>query len=102
MFDVAVVVLGVLVEDEAPDIMHGEIAAWPHFGHVERVETEFQRIGLFGLHDLHLGRPLNLLPVFDGFPQLLLGVIGVLARDADGFWLRKLLLTMLCDEVNEK
>jgi hypothetical protein len=79
LLDVAVVVLWVLVQDQTTDLVHREVAARPDLGHVEGVETELERVSLFGLHDLYLGCPLDLLSVLNGLPELLLGVVGVLA-----------------------
>jgi hypothetical protein len=99
LLDVAVVVLRVLVEDEAADVVHGELAAGPDLGDVEGVEAEFVWVCFFGLHDLDFGGPFDFLAGFDGFPELLLGVVGVLAGDADGFGLGELFLAVLGDEV---
>jgi hypothetical protein len=68
LLDIAVVVLRVLVQDQATDLVHGEIAARPDLGHIERVETELERVSLFGLHDLYLGCPFDLLSVLNGLP----------------------------------
>jgi hypothetical protein len=94
-----VVVLRVLVQDQATELVHGEVTTRPDLGDVEGIEAELQWVGLFGLHDLYLGCPFDLFAVLDGLPQLLLGVIWVLAGDADGFGLGKLLLAVLGDEV---
>ena len=79
LLDVAVVVFRVLVEDEVAEFVHGELGPWPNFGYVEGVETEFIGVGFFGLHDLDVGFPSDFFASLDGFPELLLGVIWVLA-----------------------
>lgn len=79
--------------------MHGEVATRPDLGNVEGVETELLWVGFLRLHDLHLGCPLNLLSVFDSLPQLLLGIVGILAGNANRLGLSQLLLAMLGDEV---
>jgi hypothetical protein len=79
LLDIAVVVLRVLVQDQTTDLVHGKVATRPNLGYVEGVEAELERVGLFGLHDLHLSCPLNLLSVLNCLPQLLLGVVWVLA-----------------------
>lgn len=99
LLDVAVVVLRVLVQDQTTNLVHGEIATGPDLGDIEGIEAELQWVSLLRLHDLHLGCPFNLLSVLDGLPQLLLGVVGVLAGDTDGFGLGELLLAVLCEEV---
>lgn len=93
------VVLWVLIQNQAANVVHWEVATRPDFGDIEGVETQLLWVGLFGLHDLHLGCPLDLLSILDGLPQLLLRIVGILARDADGLGLSQLLLAMLCDEV---
>ena len=79
--------------------MHGELGAGPNFGHIEGVEAKFVRVCFLGFHDLDFGGPFDFLAGFDGFPELLFGVVWVLAGDADGFGLGQLLLAVLGDEV---
>lgn len=99
LLDVTVVVLWVLVQDQTTDLMHGEVTTRPDLGDIEGIEAELQRVSLLRLHDLHFGCPFNLLSVLNGLPQLLLGVVGVLAGNADGIGLGELLLAVLCEEV---
>ena len=119
LLDITVVVLRVLVEDYPAEVVHldrsmsarhrgvhassastyRELSAWPDLGHVKGVESQLGRIGIVGLHDLHLGRPFHLLSSLHFLPQFLLGVIGIFSGDTDRFGLRELLLAMLGDEV---
>jgi hypothetical protein len=99
LLDIAVVVLWILVQDQTTELVHWEVATRPDLGDIEGVEAQLQWVGLFGLHDLYFGCPFDLFSVLDSLPQLLLGVVGVLARDADGFGLGELFLAMLCEEV---
>jgi hypothetical protein len=99
LLDVTVVVLRVLVQDQATDLVHGEITTRPDLGDIEGIEAKLQWVSLFRLHDLHLSCPFDLLSVLNGLPQLLLGVVGVLAGNADGLGLGELLLAVLCKEV---
>lgn len=48
LLDVSVVVLGVLVDDEATDFLHGETGARPDLRDVEGVEAKLGGIGLGG------------------------------------------------------
>ena len=99
LLDVAVVVLRVLVQNQTTEFVHREVATRPNLGDIEGIEAELQWVGLLGLHDLYLGCPFNLISVLDSLPELLLRVVGVLAGDADGFGLGKLLLAVLGNEV---
>ena len=51
------------------------------------------------MHDLDICFPDHLFAILNMLPQLLLAVVGVLARRADGFGLGELLLSVLCQEV---
>ena len=51
------------------------------------------------MHDLDICFPDHLLAILNVLPQLLLTVVGVLARRADGFGFGELLLSVLCEEV---
>lgn len=93
------VVLGVLVQHKLAKVVHWELISGPDLGDVERIESERFWVGVFRLHDLHLGRPLDLAAVLDDLPEVALAVVWVLARDADSFWLGELLLAMLGNEV---
>ena len=99
LLDVAVVVLGVLVEDQAAELLHGEEVAGPDLGDVEGVETELLGVGVLGLHHLHVGGPLDLLAVLDGVPQVALGVVRVLAAHLDGLGVGETLGAVLGHEV---
>jgi hypothetical protein len=99
LLDITVVVLWVLVQDQTADLMHGEITTRPDLGDIEGIKAKLQWVSLLRLHDLHLGCPLNLLSVLNGLPQLLLGVVGVLAGNSNGLRLGELLLAVLCEEV---
>jgi hypothetical protein len=70
-----------------------------HFGHVEGVKAEFVGVGIRRLHHLDHGCPFNFLTLFNGFPQVALGVVRVFATHARGFFLSELLLPVLGDEV---
>lgn len=76
-----------------------ELAPRPYFSHVERVEAEFLGIGFLGLHDLHFRSPGNWFAPFDGLPKVPFGIVRVLARHADCFAPRELLLAMVGEEV---
>jgi len=99
LFDIAVVVLRVLVEHQAAELVHGELITRPDLRNIEGIEAELCRVGVFGLHDLYLSGPFLLFTTLHGLPQLLLGVVRVLTRDADGFRLSELLLAVLGNEV---
>jgi hypothetical protein len=58
--------------DDLEERTYRELVSRPHFGHVKGVETEDSRIGFLRLHDLHLGRPLNLLARLNALPELTL------------------------------
>jgi len=76
-----------------------ELSSWPDLGHIEGVESQFGRVRVFSLHDLDLGCPFLLFTPLHLLPKLLLGIVWILSRDANGFWLGELLLAMLGDEV---
>ena len=94
LLDVAVIVLRILVEDQVSEFVHGKLVPRPDFGHIKGIEAELVCIGFIGLHDLDVGFPGDFLTFLDGFPELLLGVVGVLARGHDGFRLGELLLAV--------
>jgi len=81
------------------DSTYWELSSGPDFGHIEGIKAQFGRVGVFWLHDLDFGCPFLLLSPLHLLPQLLLGVVWVLARDADGFWLGELFLAMLGNKV---
>lgn len=118
LLDVAMEVLWVLVQDQAAELVHlyrlsaigpytlllETCAYWklrtgPDFRDIERVKAQLFWVRLIGLHDLHLGRPLNLFSTLNGLPQLLLGIVWVLARNLDCFWLSELLLAVFGHEM---
>ena len=99
LLDVAMVVLWVLVEDKIPEFVHGELVPWPDFGYIKGIKAELVCIGFFGLHDLDIGFPGEFFTFLDGFPELLLCVVWILARVHDGFRLSELLLAVGGEEV---
>lgn len=92
-------ILRILVQHQLSELLHRKLISWPDLGNIERIETELLRIRIFGLHDLHLGSPLELLASFNTFPKLLLGLVRVDSRHLDGLVSGKLLLAVLGDEV---
>ena len=92
-------ILGVLVQDEATKFLHGELRPGPDLGDIEGVEAEFVRISIFGLHNLDLGSPLDLLSSLDCFPEVALGIVRILTTHLCSLFLCELLLTMLRNEV---
>lgn len=99
LLNIAVVILGVLVQGQFPKIVHGKLVAWPDFGDVEGVETQLFEIGFLRLHDLHFGGPGWVLTVFDGIPKIALGVVGVGAAELGRFGSGELFLAMIGYEV---
>jgi hypothetical protein len=89
----------ILIQDKSSKIVHGELVARPHFGHIERIEAQLLRVSFLGLHDLDLSRPFRLFATINGFPKIALGIVGIFAHGADSFVVIKLLLTMFGDEV---
>lgn len=79
LLDVPVIILWVLVEDEVSELVHGKLVPGPDFGYIKGIEAELVCIGFFGLHDLDVGFPGDFFAFLDGFPELLLGVVWVLA-----------------------
>ena len=71
----------------------------PHFRHVKWVKTKLLSVGLIRLHDLHVSLPHYFLTLFDRVPELLLGIVRVLAGNSDCFGLRELFLTMFRQEM---
>lgn len=76
-----------------------ELSSWPDLRDIKGVKAKLVRIRILGLHDLDLGRPLEFLTALNALPELPLAVIRILTRDANGFRLGELLLSMLRDEV---
>lgn len=72
LFDITVVVLWVLVQDQTTDLVHGEVTTRPDLGDIEGVEAELQWVGLFRLHDLYLGCPFDLLSVLNPGSEVLI------------------------------
>jgi hypothetical protein len=99
LLNVAVKVLGILVQDETTKFLHGKLRAGPDFGNIERIEAKLLGIGVLWFHDLDHGGPLDFLASLDGLPEVALGVVGVFTAHPSGFFLRELLLAVLGDEV---
>ncbi len=78
---------------------YGELTSGPDFGNIERVKAEYVNVCVRWLHDLDLCVPYNLLSVFDSFPEFLLRIVGILARDPDRFWTGELLLSVFGNEM---
>lgn len=118
LLDISVEILGILVQDHAAEVMHlilsvhqlhlfrrfflgayGELISGPDFGNIERVKAEYIDVCVRWLHDLDLCVPYNLFSILDGFPEFLLRIIGILARDPDRFWTGELLLSVFGNEM---
>ena len=99
LLDIAMEVLGVLVQDQFAELMHGELTARPDFGNIEGIEAELVGVGLFRLHYLDICFPCDFFAFLNGLPELFLGVIWVLTGGHDGLRLCHLLLPMRCEEV---
>ena len=76
-----------------------ELRPGPDFGYIERLKPHLFCVSALGLDNLDIRLPHHLLSVFDGIPELLLGIVWVLARDPGCLGLTKLLLPMLGQEV---
>lgn len=68
LLDITVIVFWVLVQDQAANVMHWELATRPNLGNIERIEAQLLWVCFLGLHDLDLGRPLDLLSALDSVP----------------------------------
>lgn len=79
LFDVPVVILGVLVQHELSKFVHGELASRPDFGYIKGVESELGWVSFLGLHHLDVCGPSDLFPLLNGFPKISLGIIRILA-----------------------
>lgn len=112
------VILRVLVENKTAELLHlwiqsalspekwekgsphyREVLPGPDFGHVEGVKAQLVWIGIFGVHDLHVGFPHDLLSILNSVPELALRVVWIFTRDSDCFWLSELLLAVLSQKV---
>ena len=92
-------ILGVLVQDKATKFLHGKLKPGPDLGDIEGVEAEFVRISIFGLHNLDLSSPLDLLSSLNRFPEVALGVVRILTTHLCSLFLCELLLAVLRNEV---
>jgi hypothetical protein len=92
-------VLGVFVQDKTTKFLHRKLRPRPDLGNIEGVEAEFVRISIFGLHNLDLSCPLDLLSSLNCFPEVALGVVRILTTHLCSLFLCKLLLTVLRNEM---
>ena len=78
LLHIAVVVLGIAVDDDAAEGVEGAVLVVPALGGVEGVDVVGLRL-LVG-HGLHVPRPLSGATVLDVLPQVALGKVGVLKQ----------------------
>jgi hypothetical protein len=77
------IILGVPVQGQNSDLLHGKLATGPNLGDIERIEIALG--GLLGLHDLDEQGPFEISTGFDRLVQLSLGVIRVFTTHDGGF-----------------
>jgi hypothetical protein len=94
-----VIVLGVLVEHQPAEFLHGKLGTRPNLGYIKWIETKLVRIGVLGLHNLNHSSVFDLLTTFDGLPKIALRVIRIFTTHLCGFLLSELLLAVLRNEV---
>jgi hypothetical protein len=98
LLDIAVVVLGVLVQDNLSELLERELLARPDLGYIEGVKSKLSWVSLFGLHRLNVCGPLRVLLCLNLLVKLPLGVVWVLATKTVCLLARELLLTVLGKE----
>ena len=76
-----------------------ELRPGPDFGNIKWIKPKDIRICFFGLHDLYICCPFDLLTILHSFPKFTLRVIRIYPTDPCSFIGRKLLLAMFGKEV---
>lgn len=99
LFDIAVVILGVLVEDDSANFVHREEGAGPNLCNVEWVKAKLLGVGLLRAHDLNLHDPSGRLPSLDCCPEVALRVVGVFSGHLNSLGPGELLLPLSVDIV---
>jgi hypothetical protein len=82
LLDVAVIVVGVLVERELADRDQGVVLVWPDAGIIEDVPSV--GLGVLWVHDLQVHSPGWVVALFNGVVHILDVVVWLFAREADG------------------